>query len=98
MSPEKQRREKASQSGLEKGLQASLAEKRAGRVFGPFTAAEETMEFLGAFQPLALCFEKTLREAAKLGKRYDPKAVYWVLDLDDEALDRKLKGRQPAKA
>ena len=98
MSPEKQRREKASRSELEKGLQASLAEKQTGRVFGPFTAAEETMEFLGAFQPLALCFEKALREAAKLGKRYDPKAVYWVLDLDDEALDRKLKGRQPAKA
>jgi len=98
MSPEKQRREKASRSELEKGLQASLAEKRAGRVFGPFTAAEETMEFLEAFQPLALLFEKALREAAKLGKQYDPKAVYWVLDLDDEALDRKLKGRQPAKA
>ena len=98
MSTENQRKEKASRSELEKGLQASLAEKRAGRVFGPFVAAEETMEFLGAFQPLALFFEKTLREAAKLGKRYDPKAVYWVLDLDDEALDRKLKGRQPAKA
>ena len=98
MNPENQRREKANRSELEKGLQASLAEKRAGRVFGPFTVAEETMEFLGAFQPLALFFEKTLREAAKLGKRYDPKAVYWVLDLDDEALDRKLKGRQPAKA
>jgi len=98
MSPEKQRREKASRSELEKGLQASFAEKRAGRVFGPFTAAEETMEFLEAFQPLALFFEKALREAAKLGKRYDPKAVYWILDLDDEALDRKLKGRQPAKA
>ena len=69
MSPEKQRREKASRSELEKGLQASLAEKRAGRVFGPFTAAEETMEFLEAFQSLALLFEKTLREAAKLGKR-----------------------------
>ena len=81
MNPENQRREKASRSELEKGLQASLAEKRAGRVFGPFTVAEETMEFLGAFQPLALFFEKTLREAAKLGKRYDPKAVYWVLDL-----------------
>jgi len=90
MSPEKQRREKTSRSELEKGLQASLAEKQAGRVFDPFTVAEETMEFLGAFQPLALFFEKTLREAAKLGKRYDPKAVYWVLDLDDEALDRKL--------
>jgi len=98
MSLEKQRREKASRSELEKGLQASLAENQAGRVFGPFTAAEETMEFLGAFQPLALFFEKTLREAAKLGKRYDPKAVYWILDLDDEALDRKLKGRQPTKA
>ena len=98
MSLEKQHSEEASPSELEKGLQASLAEKRAGRVFGPFTAAEETMEFLEAFQPLALFFEKTLREAAKLGKRYDPKAVYWVLDLDDEALDRKLKGRQPAKA
>ncbi len=98
MSPEKQHREKASRSELEKGLQASLVENRAGRVFGPFTDAEETMEFLGAFQPLALFFEKTLREAAKLGKRYDPKAVYWILDLDNEALDRKLKGRQPAKA
>ena len=98
MNPEKQHSEEASRSELEKGLQASLAEKQAGRVFGPFTAAEETMEFLGAFQPLALFFEKTLREAAKLGKRYDPKAVYWILDLDDEALDRKLKGRQPAKA
>ena len=98
MSPEKQRREKASRSEIEKGLQASLAEKQVGRVFGPFTAAEETMEFLGAFQSLALFFEKALREAAKLGKRYDPKAVYWILDLDDEALDRKLKGRQPAKA
>jgi hypothetical protein len=37
MSPEKQRREKASRSEIEKGLQASLAENRAGRVFGPFT-------------------------------------------------------------
>jgi hypothetical protein len=98
MSPENQHSEEASRSELEKGLQASLSEKQAGRVFGPFTAAEETMEFLRAFQPLALFFEKTLREAANLGKRYDPKAVYWILDLDDEALDRKLKGRQPAKA
>jgi len=50
MSPENQHSEEASRSELEKGLQASLAEKRAGRVFGPFIAAEETMEFLGAFQ------------------------------------------------
>jgi hypothetical protein len=98
MSPKSPHRGKASRSDLEKGLQASLAEKHAGRVFGPFTTAEETMEFLEAFQPLALLFEKALREAAKLGKRYDPKAVYWILDLEDEALDRKLKGREPAKA
>ena len=98
MSLEKQRREKASRSELEKGLQASLAEKQAGRVFGPFTTADETMEFLEASQSLALLFEKTLREAAKLGKRYDPKAVYWILDIEDEVLDRKLKGREPAKA
>ncbi|HUT86750.1 MAG TPA: hypothetical protein VMX15_01510 [Candidatus Heimdallarchaeota archaeon] len=51
MSPEKQHSEEASCSELDKGLQASLAEKQAGRVFGPFTAAEKTMEFLGAFQP-----------------------------------------------
>jgi hypothetical protein len=50
MSLEKQHSEGASPSEFEKGLQASLAEKRAGRVFGPFIAAEETMEFLGAFQ------------------------------------------------
>lgn len=98
MSPKKRRREKASRSEIEKGLQASLAENRAGRVFGPFTTAEETTEFLEAFQSLVLLFEKALREAAKLGKRYDPKAVYWILDLEDEALDRKLKGREPAKS
>jgi len=51
MSPENQHSEEASRSELEKGLQASLAEKQAGSVFGPFTAAEETMGFLGAFQP-----------------------------------------------
>jgi hypothetical protein len=98
MNPKRLHTKRASRRQLKKGLQASLAEKEASRVFGPFTSAEETMEFLKAFQSLTLLFEKTLREAAKLGKLYDPKAIYWVLDLEDEALDRKLRLRDPAKA
>ncbi|MFQ6090667.1 MAG: hypothetical protein ACE5LD_04440 [Candidatus Bipolaricaulia bacterium] len=46
MNMEKPRSKKASQNGLEEGLQASLAEEQAGRVLGPFTTAEEAMEFL----------------------------------------------------
>lgn len=68
MSQKKRGGKEASRSELEKGLQASLAEKQAERVFGPFATADETMEFLEAFQPLALLFEKALREAAKLGR------------------------------
>lgn len=98
MSPKKPRTKKASRSELEKGLQASLAERRSGRIFGPFTSAQETMEFLEDFQSLALLFEKALREAAELGKRYDPKAICWILELEDEALNRKLRGRGPARA
>jgi hypothetical protein len=59
MNPKRPHTKYASRRQLEKGLQASLAEKESGRVFGPFTSAEETMEFLEAFQSLALLFEKT---------------------------------------
>jgi len=96
MSPKKLRTNKA--NIIKKNLEESLAEKRAGRVFGPFTNAQEAMEFLQDFQHFVLLFEKALREAARLGKRYDPKTLHWLLDLEDRVLERKLRGIELVKA
>ncbi len=77
---------------LKEGLEESLAEQRAGRVFGPFETAHDAMEFLYAAQDLLVLMEKALRQAAKLGKRYDPKRVRWLLDVPERELNKKLQG------
>lgn len=76
---------------LDEGLERSLAEQRAGRVFGPFNNAQDAMEFLYAAQELLVFMEKALRQAARLGKRYDPEKVRWLLDVPDRKLTQKLK-------
>lgn len=79
------------------GLEEALAQKRAGRVIGPFTTAKEAMEFLYAFQRLLVLVEQALREAAKIGTRYDPKVIHWLLDVEDQALKRKLLAAKRSK-
>lgn len=76
---------------LNEGLEKSLAEHQAGRVFGPFDNAHEAMEFLHAAQDLLVLMEKAMRQAAKLGVQYDLKKVRWLLDVTDQKLNRKLK-------
>jgi hypothetical protein len=76
---------------LDEGLKESLAEQRAGQVFGPFDNARDAMEFLYAAQDLLVLMEKALRQAARLGKRYDPKKVRWLLDVSDRKLSEKLQ-------
>jgi hypothetical protein len=76
---------------LDEGLKESLAEQRAGQVFGPFDNARDAMEFLYAAQDLLVLMEKALRQAAILGKRYDPKKVRWLLDVSDRKLSEKLQ-------
>jgi hypothetical protein len=80
----------SSKTQLDQGLEEALAEKRAGKVIGPFTTAQDAMDFLNAFQRLIVLVEQALREAAKLGQRYNPETVHWLLNLEDLALERKL--------
>ncbi|MDW8110564.1 MAG: hypothetical protein RMJ96_03035 [Candidatus Bipolaricaulota bacterium] len=82
---------KAKAPKLDEGLERSLAEQRAGQLFGPFDNAQDAMEFLYAAQDLLVFMEKALRQAATLGKRYDPKKIRWLLDVPDRKLARKLK-------
>ncbi|MBI3659447.1 hypothetical protein HY230_03115 [Candidatus Acetothermia bacterium] len=89
---------KKSRSALDEGLKQSLAEERAGKVVGPFTTADEAMEFLYAYQNFVVLLEKALREAAELGKRYDPQMLSWIIDLERPALEEKLKVLEHVKA
>ncbi len=77
-------------SNLSQGLEEALAEKKAGRVLGPFTTAQDAMRFLDASHRLLVLVEQTLREAVKLSKHCNPEAIHWLLDLEDRTLKRKL--------
>jgi hypothetical protein len=89
---------KKSRSTLDEGLKESLAEAKAGKVVGPFTSADEAMEFLDAYQHFVVLFEKALREAAELGKRYDPQLLSWIIDMKSPVLKEKRKVLEHVKA
>lgn len=72
-------------------MKESLTEQQAGQVFGPFDNARDAMRFLYAAQDLLVLIEKALRQAVRLGKRYDPKKVRWLLDMSDQKLNEKLQ-------
>lgn len=92
MAAKKPRITKRTPKEIRESIEKSLAQKRAGQVFGPFETAEEAMQFLRDHQRLVLLAEKMLREAARLGKRYDPEKLCWLLDVDAVVLERKLRG------
>ncbi len=92
MTTKKLRTKKRTPKEIRESIERSLAEKQAGQVFGPFETAEEAMQFLQDYQRLVLLTEKMLREAARLGKQYDPEKLCWLLDVDAVVLDRKLRG------
>ena len=56
-------KKQASGHKLTKALQGSLAEYQAGHTIGPFSTAEDAMDFLYSFQRLAFLLEKTYDKA-----------------------------------
>jgi hypothetical protein len=82
---------KKQRTRLEEGLKVSLAQQRSGQVFGPFETPQEVMKFLDAAQKFLVPLERALRQAAKLGREYDPEKICWLLEIEDKALQKKLK-------
>jgi hypothetical protein len=82
---------KKQRTRIEEGLKVSLAQQRSGQVFGPFETPQEVMKFLDAAQKFLVPLERALRQAAKLGREYDPEKICWLLEIEDTALQKKLK-------
>jgi hypothetical protein len=79
---------KKQRARLEEGLKVSLAQQRSGQVFGLFETPQEVMKFLDAAQKFLVPLEE---HCAKPQRRVPAEKICWLLEIEDTALQKKLK-------
>jgi len=97
MAAKKSTIKKRKRATLKENLEYSLAEQRVGKTVVPFSTAAEAMKFLYSYQNFIILLEKAFREAAELGKRYDPRALSWMIDLETPTIEEKLRAHEHVK-